>query len=514
MSLNPDNLLESLGRHVHLGHATRDACFLRQVALAVSAPGAPLPQAADLAGSGWPDLLSLYRFAANEAMALPALRLARARTVLDPLPLGADLLVIHDLTQLDYSRHNSKRDRRPIGDHGGMGYEYASCLAVDPHTATVLGVLHDTVINAHGPDDRDAMDYDYQPLFADFSPEDKKRLAENHCHQMAVHVRGLAPLLAPYRPVDVADREFDDLFVLHSATEGRRSFVIRCKANRNVQVRCHPWLPAEALTPKQAGHPCPPGWICAHLAPLVQAVPLARYKTLPLDKDGRVAHTAPAAARMAHLSIGACRVRLYRPAKRNQRYFRLPEPIELNLVVIRETAPPAGVVPLLWVLFTNLPVDTPEQLAWVGHLYELRWATEPFYRLLKSGYRVEREKLDSADKIARTLVVLTTAAMAVLHLKADLGLPVEGHLGDEDYRRIKEAVREPNNPHIPLPLRLFALVVRYGGWIGRRSDRIGPTILMRGLLQVLAILDAFARCGPLLEEAQQHSDIIRRMFCV
>jgi hypothetical protein len=37
---------------------------------------------------------------------------------------------------------------------------------------------------------------------------------------------------------------------------------------------------------------------------------------------------------------------------------------------------------------------------------------------------------------------------------------------------------------------------------------------MRGLLQVLAILDAFVRCGPLLEEAQQNPDIIRRMFCV
>ena len=363
MSLSPENVLESLGRHVDLGHAKRDACFLRQVALALSAPGAPLAQAANVAGSGLPDLLSLYRFAANEGISLPDLRLARARTVLDPVPLGADLLVVHDLTQLDYSRHNSKADRRLIGDYGGQGYEYASCLAVDPHTGTVLGVLHDTVINAHGPDDRDAMDYDYQPLFADFSPEDKKRLAENHCHQMAVHVRGLAPLLAPYRTVDVADREFDDLFLLHSSTEGRRLFVIRSKANRNVQVRCHPWLPADALTPKQAGHPCPPGWVCAHLARLVQAVPLAPYKTLPLDKDGLVAHTASAVARIAHLSIGACRVRLYRPAKRNQRYFRITEPVELNLVVVREMAPPAGVVPLLWVLFTNLPADTPEQLA-------------------------------------------------------------------------------------------------------------------------------------------------------
>lgn len=514
MNLSPDDLLETLRRYTALGHAKRDASFLRQVELALSAQGAPLPQAAGMAGSGTADLVSLYRFAGNEEITLADLRAARARTVLAPRPLGADLLVVHDLTQLDYSRHNSKHDRRPIGDHGGNGYEYASCLAVDPHTSTVLGVLHDTLINADGPDDRGAMDYDYEPLFASFSPKEKKRLAENHRHQMAVHVRGLAPLLAPYRPVHVADREFDDLFLLLGCTQSQALFVIRSLGSRNVQVRCYPWLPPEALTPKQAGHACPPGWLCANLARLVPAVPLAPYKALPLDKDGRIAHTTSAAVRTARLGIGTCRLRLYRQAKRNQRNFTIPEPIEVNLVVIRETDPPPGVRPLYWVLLTNLPVQTSDQLAWIGHLYELRWTTEPFYRLLKSGYRIQAERLDSAAKIARTLVVLTTAAMVLLRLKQEVQLPPEGRLNDGDYRRVKAAVREPNNPTLPLSLRIFALVLRYGGWIGRRSDPIGPTILMRGLLQVLAILDALHRWGPLLHEAQLNPDLIRRMFCV
>jgi len=218
--------------------------------------------------------------------------------------------------------------------------------------------------------------------------------------------------------------------------------------------------------------------------------------------------------RTAHLSIGACRLRLYRQAKRNQRNFTIPQPIEVNLVVIRETHPPPGVRPLCWVLLTNLPVETADHLAWVGHLYELRWNTEPFYRLLKSGYRIQAERLDSADKIARTLVVVTTAAMVLLRLKKEVALPPEGRLNDDDYRRLKAAVREPNNPTLPLSLRLFALVLRYGGWIGRRSDPIGPTILMRGLLQVLAILDAFQRWGPLLHEAQLNPELIRSTFCV
>ena len=42
-----------------------------------------------------------------------------------------------------------------------------------------------------------------------------------------------------------------------------------------------------------------------------------------------------------------------------------------------------------------------------------------------------------------------------------------------------EATDEPE-------LQMFALILRCGGWMGRRTGTIGPTILMRGLLQLMA----------------------------
>ena len=513
MNPTPADLLDLLGRHVELGHAQRDACFLRQVRLALSGAGAPLPQAASHSASTLAQLASFYRFTRNEDISLPDVRRIRAEAVLDLVAPGADVLIVHDVSQLDYSTHNSKEDRRLIGDHGGKGYEYVSCAAIDPRAGSFLGILHDTLVNADGPDDRDVMDYGYEPLFARFSHSERKRLRENHRHQMAVHIRGLTPLLAGRNAVHAGDREFDDLFLFYGTEEVHANYVIRTQGNRNVQVPQYEWLPNEALTPKQAGHACPDGWACANLRRLVDAVPLRPYKSLPLDAKGRVAYGS-AVARVAHLSIGACRVRLYRQAKRNQRYFRLPRAIELTLVVIRETQPPVGVSPLCWTLFTNLPVDTPEELAWVGHLYELRWAIEEFHRLLKSGYDIEAEPLDNAEKIAKSLVLQTLAAMAMVNLKREVGLPPEGRLSEEDYRRVKTAVRELNNPRIPLALRLFALVVQLGGWLGRRRDPIGPTVLMRGLLQVLTMLDALPRYGPLLDEARANPDIVRRLFCV
>lgn len=515
MSTTPDDILHSVQEHLDLGHAKRDAAFLRQVAMACSSPGASPPWAAGKAAGKLPlaNAMSLYRFVGNEKVSLAGLRAARAGAVLEGVPAGADLLIVHDVSLLDYSRHNGKTDRRPIGNHAGRGYEYVACAAVDPKTSTVLGVVHDTVINAHGPDDQDMMDYDYEPLFAHFNAREKQRLRENHRHQMAVHVNGTADLLSRWHVIDVADREFDDIFLLDRCRHNGRDFVIRSLGNRNVQMRRYGWVPDSALASKQAGHPLAPGHVCVNLKRLIEHVPLQPYKTLPLDGNNRVVDPH-SAKRWAKLSIGACPIRLYRSAMRNKKYFRPPNPVEVNVVVIRELDPPANSEALCWVLLTSLPVETYEQMAFVGHCYELRWRIEDLFRLLKSGYRILYSRLTDAAKIARYLVVLTVAAMAVLQLKRELDLPAKGNLAEQQYVQVKAAMIEPDNADIDLRLRLFAFIARRGGWLGRRRDPIGPTILMRGILDLLSVLDTTARYRPLIEEALQNPDVLRRLFCV
>jgi hypothetical protein len=72
--------------------------------------------------------------------------------------------------------------------------------------------------------------------------------------------------------------------------------------------------------------------------------------------------------------------------------------------VIRELDPPPGVDPLRWLLFTSLPVDTIEQQAWVGALYEQRWRIEEYFKLLKSGFRIEYTHFTEPEQIAKMLV--------------------------------------------------------------------------------------------------------------
>ena len=119
MNRTPDDLLERLTRHTGLGHAARDASFLRQVALGMTSGGTSRAKAAGHSGSPMANLMSLYRFLDNDPIPLCALRETRARFVLESVPLGSDVLVVHDLTVLDYPpserQDGSASHRRPRG---------------------------------------------------------------------------------------------------------------------------------------------------------------------------------------------------------------------------------------------------------------------------------------------------------------------------------------------------------------------------------------------------------------
>ncbi|MEW6234634.1 MAG: hypothetical protein AB1656_04545 [Candidatus Omnitrophota bacterium] len=121
-----------------------------------------------------------------------------------------------------------------------------------------------------------------------------------------------------------------------------------------------------------------------------------------------------------------------------------------------------------------------------------------FKKLLKSGYRVEKQRFSNAAKTAKLLVVLTAAAMMLHHLMADLNLPSGGYLDEESYQNLKRASHDLHNPEIDLRWRLLALIAKFGGWLGRKNDPIGPTILIRGLVQVLTIFNAASLYGPLI----------------
>lgn len=491
-----DNLLENIAAQTSLGHIKRDRAFLRQVECLCRHPGG--------SGSGtcsdMASVASAYRFAGNESIDLAQLRTARRKAVLEACDAEETVLVINDISVLSYSKHESKSDRRAIGDGRGKGYEYTCNLAVGFESEQYLGVLHDCLISANGVDDAEEIAYHGDPAFSMLSEDDPTRLECNHKHMLACHFEHIAKSAPGIRMVSVADREFDDHFIFEKCIQCGQDAVIRSNATRNVQVSSEiDWLPEHAQVKKQRGLPLFENHVCHSMKTLVDNVPLAPYKKIALDGKGRLTDSSTAQSH-ANVSVGSFSVKLYRNCERGRARFRPRDYIDLNVVVVKEVDAPKGRPSIQWVLYSTLPIDTSEQINKIVRIYELRWLIESFFKYLKSGFKIEALRYDNARKTAVHLVAATIAATFICNLKTEIGLSRPGTLLPKDYARIKHAAKNLNDPSIAASLRLFAFLSTQGGWRGRKNDPISPLTLIRGFSRLAAVLDMIENAADLLQE--------------
>ena len=96
----------------------------------------------------------------------------------------------------------------------------------------------------------------------------------------------------------------------------------------------------------------------------------------------------PRQARKAEVEVRAARVMLRPPYRRDR---KLP-PLTVNVVLVREIAPPPGEEPVEWMLLTSLSIATAEEVAVVIQYYCVRWMIEILFRTLKCGCRVEERR--------------------------------------------------------------------------------------------------------------------------
>ena len=72
-------------------------------------------------------------------------------------------------------------------------------------------------------------------------------------------------------------------------------------------------------------------------------------------------------------------------------------------VVVLETGTPAGQEPLEWLLVSSEGGPTAEWAERIVGWYEARWGIEEYFRVLKSGTRIEDRRLQEADALVKCL---------------------------------------------------------------------------------------------------------------
>ena len=186
--------------------------------------------------------------------------------------------------------------------------------------------------------------------------------------------------------------------------------------------------------------------------------------------------------------------RSYRMATAEVRYERveLPDPrhkdaaLTMYGVHVRETNPPGGEKPLEWVLLTSMALHTAEDAIRMLDYYLKRWRIEDFFRVLKSGCKVESMALRTALRLERAVTIWCVVAWRIMVLTL-LGrtvpeLDAEVFFTEMELRFLSGYATRVRLP-APRTLQQAILVVAVlGGYQNRSRDGPpGHQIMWRGL---------------------------------
>ncbi len=106
-------------------------------------------------------------------------------------------------------------------------------------------------------------------------------------------------------------------------------------------------------------------------------------------------------AREASIAVQCGTVHLNDPRRHAA---RKAEEIKVSAVLASEINPSQDTEPVQWLL-TSLPIKTKQQLETVIEYYEKRWMIELYFKVLKSGCRIESRRFEHIDRFLPALAL-------------------------------------------------------------------------------------------------------------
>ena len=266
--------------------------------------------------------------------------------------------------------------------------------------------------------------------------------------------------------IHVVDREGDQYRLLAAVLECGSRFIVRSHHDRT--------LVEEEGT----------AWAAVTAAKVVfeREVQLSRRR----PKHKRAAH-GPRDARVARLGIAAASIEV----KRSWGPYNHDAPLSLetNIVRVFEIDPPEDEEPVEWMLLTNLPIDTEEQLAFIVDGYRARWTIEEFFKAVKTGCGYEKLQLENELALNNALAIILPIAWQMLLLRSlartDDEAPARSVLTERQIEILGNTpwTTMPKRPTVRDAMRAVATL---GGHI-RNNGEPGWQVLYAGLRDLMLL---------------------------
>ncbi len=430
---------------------------------AMDSPSASIPQAT---GGNAGQAKATYRFYANDRISGAGLNrgfgLETAQRCLDQ----ECILVVQDTTTLNFTGLHSIAEFGPI-DSGNLarGMHLHSAIGVTP-LGKVLGILDQQCWARPQPEPKKSKKKKKQDKERRGQEKESGKWINGLENARTVLYEAAGDLVVP-RLIHVMDREGDAYDVMMAVEESGDSAIIRSAQNRRIDdslVKAHEAVRNQPVLGQTS-------------------VEVKRKKDIP--------------EREALVQVRSMAVTLLPDLQKYPHAW----PMRWNLVEAWEPAPPPGVEPLHWLLWTLEAATTADEALEVVRKYTCRWPIEDVHLVLKSGCKVEDLRLETWGRQEKAVRVNASVAARIVMLRnlareTPQAPALEVLEKDEVDALVNHFGKGKAIPAKDLSISQAVLWIgRLGGHLNRKRDGMpGVRTMWRGL-QALALLVSGFRAG-------------------
>ncbi|MBN4077505.1 IS4 family transposase [Sulfobacillus acidophilus] len=400
--------------------------------------------------NNWTESIAAYRFFSNEKVSPEKILAPHVHSTIERIKEQDIILLVQDTTEIEYNGRAPIEGLGPLSSPGEQGFHLHPTLAVTPQRLC-LGILDGNVWVREklGKKKERAR----KPI------EEKESFRWLQSYLLSNEIAQKAPKT---QVVNISDRE-GDIYEIFSegkkeTIENKAHFLVRAYQNRR-------------LTDNTEDNNVLKLW---DMKPIAKTYGEIEFK-LPKTKKRE--------ARLVTQEIKACEVRLKPPDRTGT---ELPE-VSINAVFCVEKDPPKGVEPLEWLLLTSLPIDTEQQISNIIKYYLCRWQIEIYFKVLKSGCKIEALQLKTYGRIERCLALYMIVAWRVMLVtmmgRKSPNLACDLLFTEEEWKSAYVAIKKKAPPeNVPTLDEMIRIIASLGGFLNRKSDGYpGPKVIWKGL---------------------------------
>jgi hypothetical protein len=451
-------------------------------------PTASIPAAC----GGAAEMAAAYRWFDNAKVTFEKVLQPHIKSTRRRIASQRRVVLVQDTTEVNVTRPQQQVEGAgPLDGDSRRGVLLHLLHAFTPD-GTSLGTLHATVL----------VRSDEKPLNATKSRAQRQAIPieEKESYRWVVALRQAqaeARLLPETEFVCVADSESDiyELLVEAAAGPGNAHYIVRACQDRALILDS-----AEAIAEEEVPDSLRSRLLAAPVFYRTKISVRGRKAKVSCEDRGR---RQPRKSRIADVEVRAVSV-TFRPPGRHDR--KLP-PLSMNAVIVRELNPPEGEPAVEWILLTDLPIETVEQVREIVDNYCTRWLIEVFFRTLKSGCRVEKRRFEHIDRLLPCLALYLIVTWRTLYV-CRLGrscpeISCEAVFERSEWQPVYRVVCNREPPRKPPALQeMIVLIAQLGGYVNKkRKDPPGPQTVWLGLQRMHDFSLCWKLFGPGAKES-------------